>query len=404
MRILFVNKFAFNRGGQERVVFDEIEGLRARGHDVELFSTSHVNNLPWRYEESFAAYREIGVNSKPAVDTVLAMFWNAEAARSLTDVMLDFKPDVVHFHGIHRHLTPSVVRAAHRLSARTVMTLHDYWPVCPCNVLLREGTTICEPNACGRLNAAAITNRCVQQSVPRSVVAAVELTWQRATRSYERYLDALISPSRFLRERISGGGFSTDRFEVVPNAVAAAHISHSTKGAEGLLFAGRLSPEKGLSTLIPAAKIAGVKLVVAGEGPMRSEIERLPFVEYLGMLNPDKLAEARKRTVGAIVPSVWFENAPMAILESMACGRPVIATEIGGIPELMRDGVDGLLVKPTDGIGLAEAMRLLVADPEMAAAMGESARLRVAAEYSPERHCRHLESVYEGTQFVDAIL
>jgi len=334
MRILFVNKFAFNRGGQERVVFDEIAWLRERGHEAELFSTSHADNLPWAYSEHFPPYRELGAGGRPDIQAVRAMLWNSAAERALVTVIEDYKPDVVHFHGIHRHLSPSVLAAARRARVRTVMTLHDYWPICPGNVLLRGGESVCEPHACGRLHTAAITNRCVQDSVPRSALAAFELTWQSLSRAYTSRLDALISPSRFLRDQIVRGGFTAPRFDVVPNAVVAATATPSNAEASGLLYAGRLSPEKGLSVLIEAASKTGTRLVVAGEGPSRTEIERLPFVEYLGMLEPERLMAARMRTVGAVVGSVWYENAPMAILESMACGRPVIATAIGGIPEL----------------------------------------------------------------------
>jgi len=285
-----------------------------------------------------------------------------------------------------------VLAAARRARVRTVMTLHDYWPICPGNVLLRGGESVCEPRSCGRLHTAAVTNRCVQGSIPRSALAAFELTCQSLTRSYTSRLDALISPSRFLRDQIARGGFSAPRFDVVPNAVVAATATPSNSEASGLLYAGRLSPEKGLSVLIQAASKTGTRLVVAGEGPSRPEIERLPFVEYLGMLEPERLMAARKRTVGAVVGSVWYENAPMAILESMACGRPVIATTIGGIPELLHDGIEGLLVRPSDVESLASAMCAM--SSTRAAAMGESARKRIASHYSPELHIRRLEAVY----------
>jgi len=396
VRVLYVNKFAFVRGGQEKVVFDEIRGLRTRGHDVELFSTRHEADPGWRYRDQFTPYHELGTNSGWNPAAVLDMFWNRDARVRLRAVLDDFEPDVVHFHGIHRHLTPSVVSEARRFGARTVMTLHDYWPVCCGNVLLRSGRTPCSPRACRRLNGAAVTNRCVQGSVARSALAAAELSWQRMTKAYERRLDVLISPSVFLRDTVREGGFACERFEVVPNAVNAPAGAFEPAETNGVLYAGRLSPEKGLSVLLPAAEEAGIRLVVAGDGPMRDKVASLPFVEYLGMLDAPSLAEARRRTIGAVVPSVWFENAPMAILESMACGRPVVATAIGGIPEIVRDGVDGLLVPPGDVLSLAHALRALVDSPDRTAAMGRSAHLRAVREYSPDQHLRRLEAVYAG--------
>jgi len=395
VRILFVNKFGFARGGQERVVFDEIDWLRQRGHDAELFTTAHEDNMAWRYADLFPAYREIGAAGTADARAVRDMFWNGTAGRAIDAVIADYRPDVVHFHGIHRHLSPSVVRAAKRAGARTVMTLHDYWPICPGNVLLRGGSAVCDPVACGRSHTAAMANRCVQGSFARSALAATELTWQRATGAYERSLDALISPSRFLRDTVRSKGFSARRFEIVPNAVPAAPLPDEPSESHSVLYAGRLSTEKGLSVLIDAARMAGVRLVIAGTGPLLDLVTDLPGVEYVGMLDVDQMARARERSIAAVVPSLWYENAPMAILESMAFGRPVVATAIGGTPELIRHEIDGLLVPPGDVSSLASALGRVAQDRSLASSMGSSGRQRVTSDFSPEQHCSRLLAVYE---------
>ncbi len=396
MRILFANKFAFARGGQERVVFDEISWLRGLGHETELFSTAHAENAEWRYSASFSKYREIGASGAPRLDAVLAMFWDRQAERALGSVIEDFKPDVVHFHGIHRHLSPSVLHAAHKAGVRTVMTLHDYWPICPANVLLRSGSEVCDSLSCGPLYTHAAMHRCVQGSFLRSALAAAELAWQRNRRAYESSLDALVSPSQFLKDTVVSQGFSAPRFDVVPNAVTVPSEPLSATESRAFLYAGRLSNEKGLSDLLLAAEKADVRLVVAGDGPLRHAVSGLPFVDYVGVLDSEHLLAARAATIAAVAPSIWYENASMAILESMACGRAVVATSIGGTPEILRHGADGLLVPPSDVPALAAALRRLSDAPKLAISMGVSARQRASERFSPERHCQDLLAVYQN--------
>lgn len=393
MRVLVVNKFGFVRGGLERVMFDEMAWLRDAGHDVELFATDHPDNLAATYADSFPEYHELGRQGSGSLRAVADMFWNSEANRCMADVLASFRPDVVHCHGIHRHLSPSVLAAARASGAGVVLTAHDYFAICPGNTLLRGGEELCEPRSCGtRQYFAACVHRCVQGSFPRSVLAATELTFQRTLRTYDRWIDAIISPSGFLAERLIEGGFDRKRVRVVPNGVSFAQESPG-RSREAFVFAGRLSSEKGADVAVEAAEKAGAHLIVAGDGPLSGVLRRQGGAEFVGHLERQELAAYVRDAVAVVVPSRCLENAPMAILESMASGTPVIASAIGGIPEQVRDGVDGVLVPPGNVAALAGAMRRLT-DPEVRGPLGVAARSRVASDFSPQRHTEALVDVY----------
>lgn len=394
VKILVANKFGYLRGGLERVMFDEIDWLRAAGHEVELFATAHERNVDARFSAHFPAYREIGRDSKPTFDSVGSMFWNREAHDAMAKVIDEFRPDILHVHGIHRHLSPSVLSAARDAGVPSVMTAHDFNLICPQNVMLRGGRLVCQPRECGQVwFGACVSNRCVQNSLARSALGATELGFQRLRNAFKP-LSAIITPSDFMARALSDGGVS-QRFVVVRNAVA---VNPSGKpSGSGMLVVGRLSPEKGVDVALEAARMAGMRLTVVGDGPLEPELrERFPEAEFTGHVGSARLAELRASARAVIVPSRCLENASMSVLEAMAAGVAVIASDIGGTSELVADDVSALLVAPGDTQGLSEAMSRLARDPELAARLGAAARSRAEREFAPASHVAGLVAVYES--------
>lgn len=397
MRVLVANKFWYRRGGLERVMFDEIAWLEKAGHDVAHFSTVHPANeySPWR--EYFAPYLELGseggLSSGEKLTAALRMFSNPDARRRFTQLLADFQPDIIHVHGVHRQISPSILEAAHKAGIPIVQTLHDYHHICPADVLLWRGQAVCEPRRCGRLcHGAAVRGRCVRGSLAASALSAAETSFQRIRGIYERTVTRFISPSTFLADAMSSGGWSIP-CDVVPNAVP---VGSMWRGGKYALFAGRLSHEKGVSTLLEAAQRAGVPVKVAGEGPLTGELRsRFKSAEFLGRVGGDTVQALIEESLACVVPSTWYENAPMSVLEPMAAGAPVVASAIGGIPELVEDEVSGLLVHAGDVEDLSRALGLLRDDKGLGARLGSAARARVAQHFSPEAHLAGVLRTYE---------
>ena len=212
----------------------------------------------------------------------------------------------------------------------------------------------------------------------------------------ESAIHTVICPSRFMAEVLAEGGVNGPDLVVLPNAVCEPPASARAEGGP-FVVAGRLTAAKGVAVALEAARLAGVPMVIAGEGPLSDSLaERFPEAKFVGLLDRDDLARLVSTATAVVVPSQWFENASMSVLETMAAGVPVIASRIGGIPEQVVDGREGLLVPPGDVDALAAAMRRLWDEPALAMAMGERARQTARERFAPAAHVDGLLGVYRN--------
>jgi glycosyltransferase involved in cell wall biosynthesis len=352
--------------------------------------------------------RSGGLSASDKVRAAARMFANRDARRRFARLLDDTRPSLVHIHGIHRQISPSILLEALARGIPVVQTLHDHHHICPADVLIRSGAEPCQPRRCGTFDyLPCVTGRCVRGSLAASTLSAAEVTWQRMRRIYERTVVRFISPSRFVAEKAREGGWTIPT-DVVPNAVELpprGQVPHAGRqgSSRHILVAGRLSPEKDVRTALRAAEIAGVDVLVAGDGPQGAELRaEFPGVDFRGHVSHGEVARMLPESVASVVSSRWYENAPLSVLEAMAAGRPVIASRTGGIPEMLRDGRDGILVTPGDVDGFAAAMRELVSNPSKADAMGASALERARAEYSLERHMGRLLAAYARATTADS--
>ena len=317
---------------------------------------------------------------------------------------------MAHVHHVHEGLTLSVLDALHRERVPVVMTLHDYRPVCAGYRLWRDGRP-CEDCLGGRaLNV--VRHGCLEGSRWRSVAGAAE-AYAARWRGWYDDVALFVAPSGFLAERVVAGGLPAERVRVLPNpwslpgscgpASAPAHPDpHDPHGgAVGVAYTGRLVEEKGVEVLLDAAALlpAGVRVRVLGSGRLRTRVEDrvaregLP-VDLLGAGTPADAAALLAGSRAAVLPATWPENCPMSVLEAAARGVPVVASAVGGVPELVEDGRTGLLVPPGDAPALAAALTRLVQDPGLAAALGSAGRARVATRHDPARHVAALLDAY----------
>jgi glycosyltransferase involved in cell wall biosynthesis len=400
---LVANKFWYRRGGLEHVMFDEIDWLEAAGHEIAHFSTAHPSNEPSPWSVYFADYVELGqgsvLRSTQRAAAAARMFYNAQAARRIASLIRCFRPDVIHFHGIHRQLSPSVMMAARRHGVPAVQSFHDYQAVCSADVLLRGGRESCLPPRCTLTNSLpCFVHRCVRGSRSASALGATEFEWRRKVCRSASLIDLAVTPSRHLARAMQTSGWKGAPLRLLPNATTMGPPASTT--GEFFLYAGRLSPEKGVLTLLDAAGAGGAQLVLAGEGPLRQQLEesaatRRVSARFLGRVSSREVGRLVSGCRAVVVPSTCVENAPLAVLEAMARAKPVIASHVGGIPEQVTDGVEGLLVPPGDPVSLAAAMRRLADDASLAGRLGESGRVRALASFSPEVHVRRLIEIYK---------
>jgi glycosyltransferase involved in cell wall biosynthesis len=400
MRILHVNKFLYRRGGAEAYMLDLASRQEAAGHEVAYFSTRHPENLSSEFEGYFPDYIEL--NPPPAswrerTRAAARVLYSRSAELGFTRVLERFRPDIVHLHNIYHHLSPSVLRPLRPRAVPAVMTLHDFKLACPTHRFMANGR-VCEACVPRRFYMATV-KRCHEGSLSMSTLNGVELAAHTLFRLYGP-IALFLCPSRFMVTKMTAAHVFSERLRWIPNFVDASTIETKRAAGGGVVYAGRLSEEKGVETLVRAAPHVDAPIDVVGDGPDRAELERLAArlgarnVSFHGHVSRDTVHRLVREASVGVMPSRGYENAPMGILEAFACGVPVVGTAHGGIPELIEPGIDGDLVPPGDDMALAGSLARFTADPAAAFAQGGAARRKVEEGFSPDRHLERLDGLY----------
>ena len=360
-RVLLVNKFYYPRGGDCVVVLNTEALLRESGVEAEVFAMQYPENLPARYQDSFASEVSFGGGIGNLLDALRRTMGWGDVRDRFEAVLDDFKPDVVHLHNIHSYLSPVVGELAHRRGIRVVWTMHDYKLLCPRYDCLLDGEP-CEQCIAGAKRN-VLTHRCMKGSMAASAVAWLEaLKWNRST--LERSTDLFVCPSQFMAEKMRQGGFTPDKIKVLTNFLDPVKLKRyqaldNLSREDYYCFVGRLSQEKGVADLLAVASQLPYKLKVAGGGPLESALRRrygsCPNIEFLGMVDADAVAQLLAGTRLSVVSSQCYENNPLSVIEALCAGTPVAGACIGGIPELI-DEQSGVVFQPFDKEAMATAI------------------------------------------------
>ena len=405
MKILQVNKFFDYRGGPEFYIPELMSRLEARGHEVHVFATRSESNRPTPDRDYFVTRYAYDRHEGAWRDAVKAVnfVWNREARLSLERMIADIKPDVIHIHNAYHHLSSSVLKTIRESKIPCVQTLHDYKLACPNYMMFTQGA-VCERCKGGHY-CQAIKHRCLFPGLLPNMLGAFEMAMTKAFQSYENSVTTFISPSKFLMDKMIEWGEPPGKFVHLPNPIEVTDMENSTASVESdsdsYVFVGRLYANKGVETVIRAAAGAGVKLDIVGDGPERQRLERLASelcpdrVTFHGFKTGESLENIRRRSRAVLVPSIWYENGPFVILEAMGLNLPVMASDIGGIPEMVQNNVTGMLVKPGSVEDWTQAFRdMELKNPDQRRAMGQAGRLAVQQGWNWGTHLTKLEEIY----------
>ena len=377
MKILMCNSYYYLRGGSERCFFDLTRLLTSHGHEVVPFSMVDDRNAPSPYSDYFVSY--IDFPSRLSQESSLGdklnaagrVIYSREAAGQIKKLIQDTQPDIAHVHGIAHEISPSILPEMQRAGLPVVQTLHDYKLLCPNTTFLSHGE-ICEKCKYRRYYQ-VVVNRCKRDSLPASLLAGAEMYAHKFSGLYEKNVDAFIVPSQFLGAKLTEYRINVPAFNI-PNFLYLDRFEPSYDPEDYFLYIGRLAVNKGIKTLLQAmTQVNKSHLYIAGSGELEQELKSfveqndLRNVTFLGHLPSDKLISLIQKAVFTVVPSEWYENYSMAVIESLACGTPVIGSQIGGIPEQVTDGYNGLLFEPGNAAQLAEKINFLLDNPQQAA-------------------------------------
>ena len=377
MRVLLLHSRYLSgpASGENRVLEDESRLLRENGHEVSVWSPEP----------------EVG-GALANVRTAGSAIWSRRAASHVATLVRRNRIEIVHVHNLFPTLSPAVLRAARSGGAAVVMTLHNYRLMClPAN-FLRDGRP-CE-DCLGHLPWRGVVHRCYRDSALGSATLAASLGVGRGAGSFDA-VTRFLAVSAFVRAKHVEGGIEPGRIVVKPNFTWPTE--RRTGPGEYLLFLGRLSSEKGVDTILRAAARSrgGCPVVVVGDGPDAEALRRLApdHVTFRGQVDASEVPAILARARALLVPSRWYEAAPRSIIEAYAAGVPVIASDIGALPEAVAGDETGLLAPPDDDVAWAERMQAL-ADDATSIRLGDAAFARWRERFSPERGVRDLEEAY----------
>lgn len=340
MKVLLANKFYYRRGGDCIYMLNLEKLLKAHGHEVAVFAMEYPENLDTPWKKYFPKnMSKLMAFTRP--------FGAHEVKSTFEKLLDDFKPDVVHLNNVHTQLSPVMAELAHQRGIKVVWTLHDYKLLCPRYDCLKNGNTICETCFSGDKKA-CLDNKCMKGSKLASFIGYKEaVTWNRER--LEACTDVFICPSQFMADKMVQGGFSKSKMRTLCNFIDVEKCKYApTDGMDNTdhvalpkkedyyCFIGRLSHEKGAKTLIEAANQLPYKLVIIGGGPLMEELKSVAHtnIKFVGFKQWDDIKQLVGKARFSVIPSEWYENNPLSVIEAQCLGTPVLGANIGGIPEL----------------------------------------------------------------------
>lgn len=445
MRILLANKFYYRRGGDCIYMLNLEQMLKEHGHEVAVFAMDYPENIdtPWR---------KYFPSNMTGLKPLTRPFGDSETSRKFTQLLDDFKPDVVHLNNIHTQLSPVIAEIAHGHGVKVVWTLHDYKLLCPRYDCMRNGENceLCFSNAdyssrkgakdakngladgtentdinprirefenksaisaestCHKKSVSSVKSvrkqkwNCVKYSCMKggkigSFIGYGEaLKWNRER--LESYTDAFICPSRFMAEKMKQGGFDENKLIPLCNFIDVGKCRRNDNFRKGnyYCFIGRLSHEKGVRTLIEAANRLPYKLVVVGGGPLMDELKAIAHdnIEFAGFKQWDEIKQLVGGARFSVIPSEWYENNPLSVIEAECLGTPVLGARIGGIPELIEEGKTGMTFMSKNADDLKDKIQQMWSVTFDYQQTAEESMNR----YNSEEYYKNIMKIYQGQE------
>lgn len=391
-------------GGAERYFFDLGNLLESKGHDVACFSTSAKGNQKSIWDKYFIQKLDFNKKSfKNSINKFPKIFYSFEAKQKISLLLDKFKPDIVHLQNIYYYISPSILSEITKREIPIIQTVHDYQLISPSVVMYHDGA-ICEITKKTKFYK-AILHKCVKCSYLATLMSVITLYFQNINNFYEKSINIFITPSVFMKQKLAEHGFDKNKIINLNNFVEISKMSlRKTFKEKYVLYFGRLCEAKGIFFLLGAAKeLSNIKFKIAGnfeDESVKTKVfeiireKKIKNVEFLGFKTESELRKTISQSLFVVVPSLWYENQPYSILESFAQGKTIVASDIGGIPEIVKNKKTGLLFSPGDSNDLAGKIRLLWNNPELAGKLGREGLKTVKNKFNPEVHYKEIMTIY----------
>lgn len=382
MKILMVNKFLYPNGGSETYMFKLGKYLTSIGHQVEYFGMEHpdrcVSNSADCYTENMDFHNSSAVKK---VLMSLKTIYSSEARKKIRKVLETFQPDIVHLNNFNYQLTPSIILEIRKWEKDTgkrvkiIYTAHDYQLICPNHMFNNPNTgENCEKCINGSF-INCIKGKCVHGSTLKSAIGYAEAVFWNSKNVYSN-IDAIICCSNFMKSKLDTNPVLKSKTVALHNFVDIDKIEQlKTDKQDYFLYFGRFSWEKGIEVLLNAcSSLPEIKFIFAGNGPMEDEVNKVTNIENVGFQSWDNLKNLIVNAKASICPSICYENCPMSVMESISLGTLVIGAEIGGIPELIENGTNGLLFKAGNSQDLKSKISMTANNEKLTKSLADGCR------------------------------
>lgn len=415
MRIIVANYRYFIAGGPEKYMFKFMEAARKMGIEVIPFSVDNRQNEETPYRKYFAKprskqllYADTQRSFSNLVGMVRATVWNFDAENRLRKLIRDTQPDAVYILHEVNHLSPSIIRAAKKEGVRVVHRISDFFMFCPKYDFLCENE-ICEACLHGDYHK-AIECKCVKGSKAGTLLRVFAMKLYAATRVFDD-VDQYICTCEFSKNKLIEGGISAEKITCVPTFIDASKITPCYKNDNYFLFLGRMAHQKGTIYAIEAMKdLKNTDYVLKITGSVTDSPEDQAIWNYIkenkleekivftGFKHGKELEELISKATCIVCPAIWYENMPNTVIEAYAYGKPVVASRIGSLAEIVDDNRTGLLFEMKNSKDLADKLKRFIEDPSLSERLGLNARDKAENEYAVEKHMNRVIGILGGNE------
>lgn len=409
MRILLVNYRYFISGGPEKYMFNIKKMLEENGHEVIPFSIHSNKNVETEYSKYFVEpiggrdatyFDEVKKTPKSILQMLTRSIYSVEVKKAIQKEIKEVKPDLVYIIHFVNKLSPSVITGAKKMGVPVVLRLSDYFLLCPRFDFMYQKKVCEDCLTCGYKSC--IKKRCVKGSLFASIIRVFSMKVHSVLNIYKN-VDAFITPSEFLKKKLAENGFDEKKIYCIPTFTSSkTEVGEPCIGKYGLYF-GRVTEEKGVETVVKAyEKMPDRQLKIMGDDTTEEAARLKKYVsdhgiknvEFVGFKGGAELEEIIKGARFTLIPSIWYDNLPNTALESFQYSKPVIASNIGSLPELVVDGFNGYLFEAGSEAQLAERIKLFD-DDALVMTMGANSRSRLEDRFAPLTHYNSLMNTFQ---------